>query len=562
MLRSLIFSCLFFCVVACSNDSKHESERSTTLYYNEADGLGTLDPAHMSYRAAIWAGTQLYNGLVELDTAMNIAPSIARSWEVDSSGTEWTFHLRRDVYFHRDTCFGPKGTRIVSAADVKYSFERIGDAAVASRGRWVFSGKLLGFDEHFEATKSGKPSSGIKGIKIINDSTVRLTLVRPFAPFLSLLTMPYAFIVPQEATEAYGKEFFRHPVGTGPFRFESWQEDVRLELVRNGDYFERDAAGNKLPYLERVSVTFARDKKTEFLEFKKGNLDFVSDIDPSAVTSVITPDGELASEFKSYTLLQAAAHSIDYYGILLDTTLPAAKSMPLAQQKKLRQALNYGVNRSKIVRFVLNNRGIPATYGVLPPSMPGFSGTVKGYTYDPAKARELLREAGFPDGKNLPPIELRLGQNERTSAVAEALQQQWKELGIQLVIKPIDFPQLLQMVSKSEVPFWRTSWIGDYPGPENFMALFYSANKAPQGPNTTHLARRDLDSLYETALSPHLSDVQRYALYNNMEKIVLDEAPWIFLYYNVLQRLAQPGVQGLTVDGADRLILKTVRKAQ
>ncbi len=561
MLRSLTVCFLLFCLVACNSD-KPQDARSTTFYYNEADGLGTLDPAHMSYRAAIWAGLQLYNGLVQLDSSLSIAPAIARSWEVDSTGTQWTFHLRRDVYFHRDSCFGQKGTRTVSAADVKYSFERIGNAATASRGRWVFSGKLLGFDEYFEATKNSSPASGIQGIEVLDDSTVRLTLVRPFAPFLSLLTMPYAFIVPREAAEAYGKEFFRHPVGTGPFCFSSWKEDVSLILLRNNDYFESDAAGNKLPYLEQVSIAFARDKRTEFLEFKQGNLDFISDLDPSVATTVVTPEGTLTSDYAQYTLLQAAAHSIDYYGILIDTTQPATKSIPLARLKKLRQALNYGVNREKIVRYVLNGRGIAASHGVLPPSMPGFSANVEGYSYNPEKARALMREAGFPEGHNLPPIVLRLGQNERTAAVAEAVQQQWKELGIQLDIKPIDFPQLLQMVSKSELPLWRTSWIGDYPGPENFMALFYSPNKAPQGPNTTHIARRDLDSLYETALSPHLSESERYALYNNMERIVLDEAPWIFLYYNALQRLAQPGVEGLTVDGADRLILKTVRKAQ
>lgn len=559
-----LFQCsltLFFTVFLLTSCTEKDAEdRENTFFYNEPDGISTLDPAQMSYRASIWAGLQLYNGLVQLDTALVIRPAIARSWSVDSTGTEWTFVLRNDVYFHEDACFGDRKTRPVVAADVKYSIERIGNAATASRGLWVFSGKLLGFDEYHEATKTGAPADGIRGIDVLNDSTVRLTLVKPFAPFLSLLTMPYAYIVPHEAVEAYGKDFFKHPVGTGPFRLAGWEPDVRMVLERNPVYFERDAAGSQLPYMAGVSISFARDTKTEFLEFRQGTLDFVSSIDPSVAQSVITPEGTLTSEFSRYQLLQTAAHSIDYYGILLDSTLPAVQNFPPATIKKLRQALNYGVDREKIIRYVLNGKGIPAHYGVLPPGMPGFSSSVDGYSYNPDLARTLLRESGFPDGRNLPPLVLRIGQNERSEAVAEAVQQQWKELGIQLDIRPIDFPQLLQMVHRSELPFWRTSWIGDYPGPENFLALFYSYNKAPQGPNTTRIARRDLDSLYETALSPQLTDAERYALYNQMETIVLDEAPWVFLYYNILQRLAQPWVQGLTVDGADRLLLKTVRK--
>lgn len=558
--RSLTLFALLVVLSACTDTP--EEGQGNTFYYNDADGVSTLDPAQMSYRAAIWAGSQLYNGLVQLDTSLHIVPALAHSWEVDSTGTQWTFHLRRDVYFHTDSCFGSAQTRPVQAADVKYSIERVGNAQTASRGLWVFSGKLLGFDEHYEATKAGTPSNGIRGIAVLNDSTVQFTLVKPFAPFLSLLTMPYAYIVPHEAVEKYGKDFFRHPVGTGPFRLAQWQPELHLVLERNPNYWERDAEGKQLPYLQRVSVSFARDARTEFLEFKQGKLDFISSVDPSIASTVFTAEGTLTPEYAQYHLLQAAAHSIDYYGILLDSTKQAAQTLPLATSKKLRQALNYAIDREKIVRYVLKGKGIPAHNGVLPPSMPGFSNSVQGYSYNPQKARQLLAEAGFPNGKNLPPLALYLGMNERTAAVAEAVQQQWKELGISLDIRPMDFPQLLQMVSKSELAFWRTSWIGDYPGPENFLALFYSPNSAPHGPNTTHSVRRDLDSLYEAALSPRLSDAERYALYNQMETIILGEAPWVFLYYNIQQRLAQPWVEGFPLDGADRLILKTVRKRQ
>ncbi|MBU3741876.1 MAG: ABC transporter substrate-binding protein [Candidatus Kapabacteria bacterium] len=553
-----ICSCL---VISCGGREPSPAERSDTFCYNEPDGIASLDPATASYRSATWAGSHLFNGLVELDSALRIVPSVARSWSVDPSGVEWTFTLRTDVWFHRDPCFGPATTRRVTAHDVKYSIERICDAATKSTGLWAFRTTILGADAFHGQTRRGERGS-IDGIRVVNDSVVTIRLTKPFAPFLAVLTMPYAWIVPHEAVRAYGANFGRHPVGTGPFKFHAWTQDVELLLQRNTQYFKVDSNGQRLPYLEHVRISFLRDPKNEFLEFTRGRLDMVTGVDGAFAATIFDASGALRPPYDTLVIRRAAAQSIEYYGILLDSSLPAAKASPFATSRLLRQALNYAIDRHRIVTYVLHGRGTPASHGVLPPGMPGFADSVRGYVYDPDRARQLMAEAGYPNGHGLPSVVLQLGNSERTAAVAEAVQEMWRSIGVRVELRMIDFPQHLAMVRAGDLTMWRTSWMGDYPDPENFLALFRTATIAPKGPNTTRISRHDLDALYEEALSPTRSLTERAALYHRMERIILDEAPWVFLYHDLVLRLMQRSVQGLSVDGSDRLILERVHKTR
>jgi len=372
--------------------------------------------------------------------------------------------------------------------------------------------------------------------------------------------MPYAWVVPREAIDYYGDEFGRHPVGTGPFRMDHWTQDIELVMRRNERYFKTDVRGQRLPYLERVSVSFMRDTKSEFVEFRKGRLDVLAALDPSIATAVVQADGSLQQAFAGYTLQQVCAQSIEYYGILLDTLTEVGRSTPLARSRLLRQALNYAIDRERIVRYVLHGKGVPAHHGVIPPGMPGYSPDVIGYSYDPERARKLLQQAGFTGGKGLPPLTLQMGNSARTVSVGEAIQQMWKEIGVDVSLKQVDFPQHLEMVSSSKLPLWRTSWIGDYADPENFLALFYSGFRSPSGPNTTHYVHHSVDSLYELIVGSQTSSEQRFGWVHEAERQVLEDCPWIFLYYPVIQRLVQPNVIGLPIDGSDVLVLERVRK--
>ncbi|MFM8438955.1 MAG: ABC transporter substrate-binding protein, partial [Candidatus Kapaibacterium sp.] len=270
---SVIIVGLLVVLSSCSQERVVDAE--TTFSYNEPNGITSLDPARAGYQAAIWAGTQLYNGLVERDSDLRIVPCVAQRWESDKSGTRWVFHLRGDVMFHEDPCFGAKRTRAVTSADVEYSILRLLDVRTKSPGLWVFQKRIKGAMEYIEQTRRGGPAS-CEGIRCRGDSVIEIDLTEPFAPFLPLLSMPYAWIVPREAVEHYGEEFSRHPVGTGPFRMDHWTPDIELVLRRNERYFKSDGQGKRLPYLQRVHVSFVRDTKTEFMEFRKGGLDILA----------------------------------------------------------------------------------------------------------------------------------------------------------------------------------------------------------------------------------------------------------------------------------------------
>lgn len=559
--RKLSYLYLLAVLVGCQWQEAQNTTK-TRFIYNEGSGLQGLDPIQMGYKTAVNIGSQIYNGLVEYTPKGSIGPMLATTWNIDSTGLVWTFDLRQDVYFHEDSCFGKKKTRRLTAYDVQYSFERLCNATTRSTGAWVLRDKIMGAKEYFDSTKSSTTYNGhIGGIIVLDSFRVQLQLVKPYSPLLAVLTMPYCYIVPREAVEYYGEDFFKHPIGTGPYRFVSWFEDRFLTLVRNDRYFESDSVGTKLPYIDSVTVLFIRDARTSFLEFRQGKIDLLLQVEPSFLPVILDSNGFLRREFsQKWQYFSSPAFTVEYYGILLDSNNINAKSVPLAKTKLLRQALNYAIDREKIVKYVLQGRGVVAHQGVIPPGMLCFSDSVRGYKFNKKKAEQLLQQAGYPSGKGLPSITLQIGLQQSNASVAEAIQQMWSEIGIEVEIVQRDFPQHLAMVRAGKLPLWRTSWIGDYPDPENFMALFYSEYKAPAGPNTTHFQSAKFDSLFAKALEPLITEQERCKLYEQMEALVIEEAPWIFLYYEVVQRLVQKNITGILTDGNDKLVLKYVKK--
>lgn len=533
--------------------------RQTDVFvYNESSGIASLDPAQASYQAAWWAGQQLYSGLVDFDTALRIVPAIAKWWSNDTTRRRWRFVIREDVWFHEDPCFGERRTRRCVAEDVRYSIERILDARTRSPGLWVFLDHIRGAPAFHDATRRGEPPKHCEGITVLDDTTIEFELVEPFAPFLQLLAMPYAWVVPHEAVEFYGDRVGEHPVGTGPFRFGWWKHDREMVLVRNERYWRRDEKGRRLPYLRAVRIEFVRDQRTEYAEFRRGRYSMLASLDPAFAAVLLNEQGQLAREYDgNYRLLSAPALSTEYYGILLDTMLPAGRQNMLARSRLLRQALNYAIDRERMLRYVLRGMAYPAR-GVLPPPLARYSGTC--YQYDRQRARVLLAQAGYPDGKGLPLMRLAISTSTRTLSIAEAVQEQWAELGIRVELQQVDFPRLLSMVRNGEVALWRTSWIADYPDAENFFALFHSANVAPRGPNTTRYRNTVADDLYQRAITA-ADPALRSQLFQLLEQQVVGDAPWIFLFHGRIVRLVHTFVEGLTVDPLDRLVLERVHIA-
>lgn len=541
--RLLVFASVFACFVSC-NHGKSEDDTRTYFSYNEMAGISSLDPAVASNLENIWAVNQLFNGLVQMDDSLNVKPCIAKKWFISDDGLTYTFYINNNVYFHDSKVFeGGKGRKVV-AKDFVFSFNRLFDARVSS------AMTLLNNIDRTEKTN-------YKGFAAPNDTTVVICLKEPFSAFLSVLTMKYFSVLPYEAVDYYGQDFRRNPVGTGPFKYKLWEEGTKLILTKNENYFEYDGA-NRLPYLDAVSISFVKDRETAFMELLNDKYDMLSGADAFNINEVLDKNGELKAFYgEKFNMQKSTFLKTDYLGVLVDPNIDIVRDSPL-RIKALRKAISYGFDKEKLVKFFRNNIGIAATAGFIPSGLPSFNNdVVKGYKYDPEKVRQLLMEAGFPDGKNLPEITLHTTDNylEQT----EFIQSQLADNHIKVKIS-VDKPTVLrQAVASCEYNFFKKSWVGDYADEENFMSLFYSKNFAPVGSNYTHYKNPDFDHLFEKAIREQNTEVKK-VLYQQMDQMLIDDAPVIPLYYDQVIRLVHKNISGLTTNPMNLLNLKMVKK--
>ena len=533
----LFLTAVLLLTVSCRQG--YDNSDKMIFRYNESSGITSLDPAFSSGQSTIWPCNLLYNGLVDLDEQMRIVPSIAKSWTISADGTVYTFILRDDVYFHETDFFPQK--RKVTADDFVYSLGRIVDGSVASPGAWIFQ-------------KVKRDSEGKPAFKALNDSTFQITLSEDFPPFLGILAMKYCSVLPHEVVEKYGKDFRTHPVGTGPFKFQIWEEGVKLVLRKNPDYFETDEEGKRLPYLDAVAITFIVDKQSVFMEFMKGSLDFMSGIDACYKDALLTKTGELNPDYADRVKLLTGPYlNTEYLGFMLKDD---GKNNPLLK-KEVRQAINYGFDREKMMRYLRNNTGYPGTSGFVPMGLSSFdTSKVKGYNYNPAKALELLAKAGYPNGKGLPPIPLSVSANYLD--ISQYIQHELEQIGIPITLDVQQAAQQRQMMRNYQLPFFRGSWICDYPDPENYLSLFYSKNLQPNGSNYTHYVNPNYDKLFEKS-QRCFNDSLRNLYYTQLDAMLMEDAPVVVLYYDKVLRFVGINVEGMDTNPINMLDLRRVK---
>lgn len=529
-----LVSLLFF-LLACTDDADDRTAPKV-FHYNQPNNITSLDPAFARSQNNIWAVDHLYNGLVQLDDSLNIRPSIAKRWTVDTSGREYTFYLRNDVYFHDDSVFPEGKGRKLNAGDVAYSLGRIIDAEVNSPGSWIFKNRV----------------DSINPFIAKNDTTFSIRLLKPFRPIMGILTMQYCRVVAPEVVEKYGNQFRSHPVGTGPFYLKKWLENQALFLIRNENYFEKEN-GTQLPIMEGIRLSFMGDRMTAFLELVKGNIDCISGIESAYANELITPEGNLQARQKGRIRFYKNPYlNTEYLGINVDADSP---DHPL-KNKKIRQALNYGVDRKLMLRTLRNSVGRAANSGFTPRGLPSFDPVkVPGYSYNPTKARQLLTEAGYPNGEGLDPIKLLT--NKDYLDICTFVSKQWEDLGLKIEIEVLESATLRAMMRKGNAPFFRASWIADYPDAESFLTVFYGKNPAP--PNYTHFKNPEFDRLYEAALNEN-DDSLRYDLYQQMDRILIEEAPVVFLFYDETALFVKEGIQGISENAINLLSVKKIRE--
>jgi len=530
LFNSLLYCSLFLLVFSC--DSNENPQLTTEVFrYNEHKNIGSLDPAFSKDLADIWATNQLFNGLVQMDDQLNVQPSISKAWTISDSATVYTFNLRNDVFFHKHELFGKDSTRQVNASDFEYSFNRLRDKTIASPGSWV-----LNKVEDFSA---------------INDSVFQIKLKQPFPAFLGLLTMKYCSVVPKEIVEHYGNDFRSHPIGTGPFKFKRWEENLKLVFRRNNHYFETDSIGQQLPYLEAVAITFLPDKQSEFLQFAQGNIDFVSGLDGSYKDEILTTDGQLRPNYaKDVKMIRGPYLNTEYLGFYMETEVNTIQS------KKLRKAINVGFDRDKMMMYLRNGIGIPANGGFIPKGLPGYDKNI-GFTYQPELAKQLVSEYKDETGNENPEITLTTTSNYLS--FCEFIQRELQKTGLLVNVDVIPPSSLKDAKANGQVDFFRASWIADYPDAENYLSLYYSKNFAPNGPNYTHFKNAQFDKMYEAAYL-ETDAKKRKILYTKMDSLIMDSAPIVPLFYDEVVRFTRKNVNGLGINATNLLELKFVKK--
>ena len=520
MMLRLILILFVFLTFSCNE--KVSNEDLSIFRYNESAGISSLDPAFSKDQANIWAVNQIFDGLVQLDDSLNVSPSIAKEWSISDDGLSYRFYLRNDVYFHNHKLFKSKKDRRVTAKDFEYSFNRLLDPETASPGVWVLS--------------------NVNSYEAINDTIFEINLQQPFPPFLGLLSMPYCFVVPERIIE--NNQFLKNPIGTGPFKFQYWKRNVKLVFRKNNEYFEKG-----LPFLDAVAITFIKDKQTAFLEFLKGKIDFISGIDASYKDEVLTKDGKLKTFYEDKLNFYTQPYlNTEYLGFLMDDDSPNSINI------SIRKAINYGFDRKKMIRYLRNNIGTPAEFGFIPMGLPSFTSKIKGYNYQPDLAKKLIADANLPSDHKII-----LSTTSSYLDICEFIQGEMKEHGLSLEISINPPSTHRQMVATSKLSFFRGSWIADYADAENYLALFYSKNHCPNGPNYTHFSNKEFDDLYELAVKEN-SLIVRQELYQKMDQLILDNAPIVPLYYDKVLRFVQKDVSGLQANAMNSLKLKYVQK--
>jgi oligopeptide transport system substrate-binding protein len=472
----------------------------------------TLDPTLMVDIYGVAVVRQLFDGLVQFDAYLKPIPALAEVWEASQDGRTWTFTLRRGVTFHDG--------REVTAHDVVYSFTRL------------LNLKSVPATELFERIQGARDfmqgkAQRVEGLKVVDRYTVQIVLEEPLAPFLAALGDTHAAVVPQDEVEKLGDRFGRAPVGTGPFKFVRWVPNQEIVLAANDDYYEGR------PFLDAVvfKIVDGRKREERFAEFLQGHLE--ETIIPSEKTVEVHVD----PRYQQYQRIRKPTLNLLYIGFNIQ--------LKPFDDRRVRQAFNYAVNKEAIVREITKMGSLPAT-GAVPPGMPGHDPDLRGYAYNPAQAKRLLAEAGYPNGAGFPVVELcTSSKSESTKAELAAYQRYLGELGVQVDIHfAPDWPTYRAMQKQGKCPMFRRVWYADFPDPDNMLSpLLHSTGSR----NFSFYRNPLVDQLLEQARKK-LSYAQRIALYREVERIVLNDAPWITQHYSVFEYLYQPYVQGVEVS--------------
>ncbi len=487
------------------------------VFARSGDSVG-LDPGRETDGESFYGSTQIFDTLVEFAPGTTeVQPALAETWDVSADGLEFTFHLRHGVMFHDGTPF--------NAAAVKFSFDRqfVETHPYFELGPWQYWGYM-------------DMSSIIDRIEVVDDYTVKFYLQKVEAPFLANLAMDFASIVSPTAVEQYGIEFKNHPVGTGPFKFVSWTKDDSIVFEANKDYWGEG------PYLDRLIIRVIPDATARYLALKNGEVDVIDF--PSA------EDLELMAADPNIDLIQQAGLNVGYIAMNNDK--------PPFDKKLVRQAMNYAIDRQAIIDAVYGSAGQVAM-NPLPPTMWSYNNKITPYPFDPDMARQLLAQAGLPDGfsTDLWAMPVARPYNPNARRIAEIVQANLADIGVTAEIVSYDWGTYLDKVDAGEHMMGMLGWTGDNGDPDNFLFVLLSEAAADAGGNIAFWRNAQFNDLIVQAKET-FDQPTRTRLYEQSQVIFHEEAPWVPLAHSVVTVPVRTSVQDFVIYPTGKRVFQRV----
>ena len=489
---------LALCAHMAAAEVNEDAPMGGTMTVTYKDDVATLDPA-IGYDWQNWSMIKsLFDGLMGYEPGTTtLRPELAAEYTISEDGLIHSFTLKDGIKFHNG--------REITAEDVKYSLERVTNPETRSPGAGFF-GMIAGFD----SWNAGE-GEGLSGIKVTGDKTVEITLSRPDATFGHVMALNFASIVPKEAVEASGEDFGREPVGSGAFKLAEWSPGQRVVFERFEEYHRAN-----LPKLDKVTFEIGLEPTVALLRLQQGQADVPGDgIPPAQFLQVMNDPAQ------KQNVIEGGQLHTGY--ITLNTQMAPFDNV------EVRRAVNMAINKDRIVK-VINGRAVPANQP-LPPSMPGYAEDYEGYAFDPAKAKQMLAEAGFADGFTTELYVMNVDPNPR---IAQAIQQDLKEIGITAEIRSLAQANVIAAGGEADQApmIWSggMAWIADFPDPSNFYGPILGCAGAVQGGwNWSWYCNEELDAraAKADAMTGPENEAARIEAWKSIYLDVMADAPWV-----------------------------------
>ncbi len=527
-----------FLVVSCTQKI---DDKDTTLNFPLSANVKGLDPVGLTDVYSNYVVSQIFEPLFDyhyLKRPLQLKPLLAAEMPtVSKDGLTHTIKIKPGVKFQDSEAFPDGKGRELVAEDFIYSWKRIADPANQSENFWIFDNRIVGFNEWREKIKKGEVTydTPIEGLKATDKYTIVIKLKKPYYQLNYVLAMASAAAVPKEAVEKFGKEFLNHPVGTGPYKFDSWTRNSKIVLSKNptwhGETYPTEGepgdkekglledAGKPLPFVEKVVFHEIIEDQPRWLNLMKGNLDYMGI--PKDNFDAAIKGGQLTEDMKGkgFGLYITQEPDVTYTSFNMDDPV-------VGKNANLRKAIALATDTPTLIEKFYNGRAIVAQ-GPIPPDVDGYDANFKNEfkEYNISKAKEFLAKAGFPEGKGAPVLEYSTTNSTTARQMAEYFQQNMKAIGLDVKIISNSWPQFTDKIRERKAQVWGIAWAADYPDAENFLQLLYGPNASP-GPNGSNYNNKQFNELYDKAA--HLPPgPERTKVYQQMRDVFVKDLPWI-----------------------------------